>query len=450
MAELPTGTMTFLFTDVEGSTRLLDELGAEWYAEALAEHRSLLREAVARYGGVEVDTQGDAFFFVFADPAAALAAADEGQRALEATPVSVRMGVHTGQAMRAGHGYVGFDVHKGARVAAAGHGGQVVVSEPARLASRRELQPLGTHRLKDLGAPEPLWQLGNGDFPRLKSLNQTNLPVQPSPLIGRERELSEVGALLRDHRVVTLVGPGGSGKTRLALQLAAEAVDEFPHGVWWVPLQALHDAALVVPTVASTLGVKGELLDHLAGKRLLLLLDNMEQLVDAAAELAELLASASDLRLLATSREPIRIAGEVEYAVEPLAEDDAVALFRERATVGDPLDAVAAICRRLDHLPLAIELAAARTKLLPPEQLLGRLERRLPLLSGGRRDAPERQRTLRATIEWSYELLSDEEKQLFARLAVFAGSFDLDAAEQICDADVETLQSLLDKSLIRR
>jgi len=286
MAELPTGTVTFLFTDIEGSTRLLHELGPERYAQALAEHRRALREAFAAQGGVEVDTQGDAFFFAFEEASAALRAAEQGQRALSAGPIRVRIGVHTGEARLAGEGYVGMEVHKGARIAAAGHGGQVLVSEATRIASGRELRSLGPHRLKDLSAPEPLWQRGGGEFPPPASLNQSNLPIQRSPLVGRERELAEAGALLGKERIITLVGPGGSGKTRLALQLAAEALEDFPHGVWWVPLQALRDPELVLPTIASTLGAQRELAEHLAGKRILLLLDNLEQLVESAAALA--------------------------------------------------------------------------------------------------------------------------------------------------------------------
>jgi predicted ATPase/class 3 adenylate cyclase len=447
---LPSGAVSFLFTDIEGSTRLLSELGPQSYSKALARHRRLLREAFESHGGVEVDTQGDAFFFAFSDARAAVDAAEAGQAVLADGPIRVRMGVHTGEALATEGGYVGFEVHKGARVAAAGHGGQVVVSEATRVACGRELRPLGTHRLKDLTAPEPLWQIGEREFPPLKTLNQTNLPVQASPLIGREPELREAGALLRENRVVTLVGPGGSGKTRLGLQLAAEAVDDFPHGVWWVPLQALRDPTLLLPTIASTLGAQRELAEHLLGKRLLLVLDNMEQLVDAGGDLAELLSAADDVKMLVTSREPLHLAGERTYAVDPLPLRDAVALFVDRATHADPRSTVELICQRLDCLPLAVELAAARTTLLAPENLLVRLDQTLPLLTGGHRDAPERQRTLRDTIQWSYELLSDDEQQLFARLGVFAGSFELDAAQAVCDAGLDTLQSLVEKSLVRR
>ncbi|MEP7022117.1 MAG: adenylate/guanylate cyclase domain-containing protein, partial [Pseudonocardiales bacterium] len=397
--------MTFLFTDIDGSTRLLHELGAERYAEALAEHRRVLRKAFAHHGGVEVDTQGDAFFVAFPTASGALAAATDASAALVSGPIHVRIGVHTGEPLLTDEGYVGHDVHKAARIAATGHGGQVVVSDATRLAAGVDLRPLGAHRLKDFATPEQLWQAGDGRFPPLKSLNQTNLPVQPSPLVGRKRELEQGGRLLREHRLVTLVGAGGSGKTRLSLQLASEAVEAYPQGVWWVPLQGLRDPELVESTVASVLGAKAELIDHLAGKRLLLLLDNFEHLIGAAHVVAAILARTEHVHLLVTSREPLRIAGESVQTVEPLPNDDAVTLFLARAAQVEPLAAVEEICRRLDGLPLAIELAAARTALLAPDQLLARLDQRLSVLTGGRRDAPDRQRTLRATIEWSHDLL---------------------------------------------
>jgi len=456
MRELPTGTVTFLFTDIEGSTRLLHELG-DAYADALAEHRRLLREAFNGHRGVEVDTQGDAFFVAFARATDALAAAAEAQRALEPGPIRVRIGVHTGEPALTDEGYVGMDVHRAARIAAAGHGGQVLVSQSTReLTSDDGLRDLGEHRLKDLTSPERIFQLGEGDFPPLKSLNQTNLPVQPTSLIGRERELGEVLALIRGHRLVTLSGPGGSGKTRLALQAAAELAEEFRDGVWFVSLAALRDPKAVLPTIALTLGVSQSqtLEEHLEQKQSLLVLDNFEQLLEAAPQVSEALRQAPAVKLLVTSRAPLHLTGEREYPVPPLEDDDAVALFVERVRAAKPAfepdEHVGEICRRLDNLPLAVELAAARTNVLVPSQLLERLEQSLPLLSGGARDAPERQRTLRATIDWSYELLTDEEKQLFRRLAVFAGSFDLDAAEEVGEGDLDTLASLVDKSLLRQ
>ena len=363
--DLPTGTVTFLFTDIEGSTRLLAELGTH-YAGALAEHHRLIRAAVGRHGGVEFGTQGDALFIAFSDANDALDAAEDAQRALEAHETPVRMGVHTGQPLLTDEGYVGLDVHRAARICAAGHGGQVLVSEATRCAVARELHALGAHRLKDLGRPEALYQLGDREFPPLASLNQSTLPTQTTPFLGRDRELGEVLALLRREsvRVITLTGPGGTGKTRLAVQVAAEQVEHLPHGVWWVPLQALVDAAMVVPTIASALGVAGDVRDDLAGKRMLLLLDNVEHVLDAVPDLAELLEAAPGVTLLATSREPLGLAGEHVYAVPPFDEWVAVELFSERARAVipafEPDEFVVQICARLDGIPLAIELAAAR------------------------------------------------------------------------------------------
>jgi predicted ATPase/class 3 adenylate cyclase len=457
--DLPSGTVTFLFTDIEGSTRLLHDLGPEAYAEALAEHRRVLREAFSRHGGIEVDTQGDAFFVAFPTAPGALAAAEKARDALERGPMRVRIGIHTGTPHVAGEGYVGADVHRAARIAASGHGGQVLVSEPtAHLlepSRSRLLVDLGLHRLKDLSAPERIYQLGRGDFPRLKSLHQTNLPVPATPFLGRGREVSELSALVGrdDVRLVTLTGPGGTGKTRLALQSAAAVADDFPGGVWWVPLAPLRDAALVGDAAAQALGATGDLADHIGDTRLLLLLDNFEHVVAAAPDVARLLGRCPRLTVLVTSREPLRVEGEWEYAVDPLGESEAVALFAARARAAR-LDsaangAVREICARLDNLPLAIELAAARVKVLSPQALLERLERRLPVLAGGLRDAPERQRTLRATIEWSHDLLSPDEQILFRRLGAFGGGCTLEAAEAVAGADLDTVAALVDKSLVR-
>jgi predicted ATPase len=452
VAELPTGTVTFVFTDIEGSTRLLHELGAA-YAEALAEHRRVLRDAFARHGGVEVDTQGDAFFVAFAKASDALAAASEGQRGLAEGPIRVRIGLHTGEPQRTDEGYVGIDVHRAARIAAAGHGGQILVSQSTRdLVGAGDLHELGEYRLKDLSAPERIYQLGGGDFPPLKTLDQTNLPIAASPLIGRRRELKELEALLLDSaRCVTVTGAGGSGKTRLALQVAAELVGVFRDGVWFVPLAALSEPALVLPTVMQTIGVRH--VDELRTREALLLLDNLEHLLDAAPQLSELLEHSSRLKVLTTSRVPLHIAGEYEYGLEPLAEDDAIEFFLERARPAHPElaadDDVRAICERLDRLPLALELAAARLRLLDPGSLLVRLEQRLPLLTGGRRDAPERQRTLRSTIEWSFELLDPEARRAFVRLAVFVGGFSLEDAETVCGVDLDTMATLVDANLLK-
>ncbi len=449
MRDLPAGTVTFLFTDIEGSTRLLHEHG-EGYADLLAEHRRELRAIFARHHGVEVDTQGDAFFVAFGRADDAVAAAGDIQQV--DGPVRVRIGVHTGRPTVTDEGYVGIDVHRAARICAAAHGGQVVLSETTRDALGRDPgRDLGLHRLKDLGAPERLFQLGTETFPPLRSLNATNLPAQTGALVGRTVELADIARLIEDARVVTLTGAGGSGKTRLALQAAAESVEASAAGVFWVPLAAINDSALIEPTIGQAIGAPRGLAAHIDEKRMLLLLDNLEQLLPAAAApLAALIAACPNLRLLLTSRAPLRIEGEREYPVLPLPAVDAIELFRERAFSAEPEAAVREICRRLDGLPLAIELAAARTRLLPPDQLLARLERALPVLTGGRRDAPERQRTLRATIAWSYDLLSSDERTLFDRLGVFAGGFTLEAAEAVCDADIETIGSLLEQSLLRR
>jgi len=444
---LPHGTLTFVFTDVEGSTRLLHELGPEAYAAALAEHRRSVREAFAAENGVEVDTQGDAFFYAFREARAAAAAAAAANRALADGPIRIRMGLHTGAPHLTEEGYVGEDVHLGARIAAAGHGGQVLLSAASRAHLDRDVTDLGEHRLKDF--PEPVWifQLGTERFPPLKTIANTNLPRPASSFVGRERETGEVAALVRKHRFITLTGPGGSGKTRLAIEAAADVVGEFKAGVFWVGLAALRDPSLVTETIAQMLGANDGLIGHVAGRELLLLLDNLEQVVEASPELAGLVEACPNLHLLVTSRELLRVRGEVEYAVDPLAAPDAVTLFCERSSL-EPDETVAELCRHLDNLPLAVELAAARTSVLTPVQIKDRLGQRLDLLKGGR-DADIRQHTLRATIAWSHELLNDTEKQLFARLAVFAGGCTLDAALEACEADLDTLQSLVDKSLVR-
>jgi predicted ATPase/class 3 adenylate cyclase len=452
--DLPSGTVTFLFTDVAGSTKLLHEHGGA-YAGLLAAHRDVVRGALRRHSAVEVDTQGDAFFAAFARASDAVTAADEIRDGLGDGPVRVRIGIHTGEPLVTQEGYVGLDVHRAARIAAAAHGGQVVLSRTTRdlLGSDRQLRDLGEHRLKDLIEAERLFQLGKGEFPPLRTLDATNLPTAASPLLGREREVAELVELLGGRRLVTVTGPGGTGKTRLALQVAAGLVGTVSDGVFWVALGPLTDPALVRTEIAQAIGAPDDLRGFLRGRALVLLLDNFEHLLDAAPMVAELLATAPGLRVLATSRAPLRISGEVEYPLDPLDPPDAVALFVERArAVGrdiEPDATVEAVCKRLDSLPLAIELAAARLRLLAPAALLARLERALPLLTDGSRDAPERQRTLRATIEWSYDLLDDESRRLLARLAVFAGSFPVEAAESVCEAKVSELSALVDFSLLK-
>jgi predicted ATPase/class 3 adenylate cyclase len=484
MAELPSGTVTLLFTDIEGSTRLLRRVG-DAYADLLDEHRRLLAAAFEAHRGTIVDSEGDAFFVAFASARDAVAAAEAAQRALAGhqwpggEELRVRIGLHTGEPRLVDGRYVGLDVHHAARVMAAGHGGQVLLSESTRalLDEDVHLRDLGEHRLKDLSHPQRLYQLEvdglPAEFPPLKTLDNrpTNLPVQPNELIGRQRELEEAAALLTNGvRVLTLTGTGGTGKTRLAVQLAAEVIEAFPNGVFFVSLAPVRDWELVAPTIARTLGLREqpgetvlETLDgYLADKELLLVLDNFEQVLPAAPALSGLCAAAPGLKLLATSRTPLRLSGERTFPVPPLDLPESVRLFAERAHAAtlefdvteENEQAVAEICRRLDGLPLAIELAAPRIRSLPPAALLRRLDQRLKLLTGGAQDLDERQRTLRAAIEWSYELLPEAERQLFAQLGVFVNGSRLEAAEALCHSigvDVlDGLQSLVEKSLLRQ
>jgi predicted ATPase/class 3 adenylate cyclase len=457
MSRLPSGTITFLFTDIEGSTRLVRELG-ERYPALLAEHRRRLRAAFERHGGVEIGTHGDAFFVAFESAPDAVEAAGAGQAALGDGPVRVRMGLHSGEATEIEGSYAGINVHRAARICSAAHGGQVVLSEQTLGLAEVDgpVRDLGRHRLKDLAQAERLYQLGGADFPPLRSLNATNLPVQPTQLIGRTGEVARAIELLRseDVRLLTLTGAGGSGKTRLALQVAAELVDDFADGVLWVPLSALSDPAFVLPTIGRTLGATNAVAEHVDEKHMLLLLDNFEHVLAAAPDLSDLLASCQNLHLLVTSRAVLRIAAEREFEVPPLPERDAVSMFVERARAIRPDVApdehIAGICRRLDGLPLAIELAAPRVRVLSTEQLAARLEQRLPILAAGGRDAPARQRTLRATIDWSHDLLGREQQRRFARLAVFAGTFTVEAAETVCDVSLSALSDLIEHSLLRR
>ena len=451
-ADLPTGTVTLVFTDIEGSTKLLHQVGPEAYSDALAEHRRLLRETYARHSGVEVDTQGDAFFYAFPEAGEAVAAAEAGREALRPGPIQVRVGIHTGRPHLGPESYVGEDVHLGARIGAAGHGGQVLLSDATRRSAHLEegVIDLGEHRLKDFERPIRIFQLGSERFPPLKTISNTNLPRPASSFVGREREVAEVVALLKDGaRLVTLTGPGGSGKTRLSIEAAAELVGDHKAGTFWVELALIRDPALVSAEIAKTLGASDGLADNVGEREMLLVLDNLEQVIDAAPELADLVETCPNLRVLVTSRERMRVRGEVEYPVAPLAEPDAVDLFLARAGLTEADDAVHRLCRALDEMPLAIELAAARAKVLTPAQILERLSQRLDLFTGGR-DADPRQRTLRSTIEWSHDLLDPAEQRLFARLAVFAGGATLETAERVADAELDTIQSLVERSLVRR
>jgi len=505
MKNLPTGTVTFLFTDIEGSTALLQRLGDQRYAEVLEEHRRLLRDAFAAGHGQEIDTQGDAFLVAFARARDALASAVAAQRALTKHPwpdgasLRVRMGLHTGEPVSSTGDYVGLDVHRAARICAAGHGGQILLSDAVSgltgrdLPSGVSLRDLGTYRLKDLRDPEHLFQVLHAglpsDFPSLKSLDvrPNNLPVQLTSFIGRVREIAEIKRLLGDARLVTLTGSGGAGKTRLALQVAADVLVDYPDGVWLAELAPIADPTLVSKTVASALNVPEQpgrkiadtLVDALRHKTLLLALDNCEHLVSACRDLAvALLRSCPHVRILVTSREGLGVAGETLWRVPSLSvpEDvrhlpppeelvlyDAVRLFADRAAATAPgfrvtsrnASAITHLCQQLDGIPLAIELAAARAKVLSVEQIAARLDDRFHLLTGGSRTVLPRHQTLGAAIDWSYNLLSEKERVLLRRLSVFAGGWTLEAAEAVCAGGVvevasilDVLTSLVDKSLV--
>src|SRR5947207_11400797 len=446
----PSGTVTFVFTDVEGSTALLDDLGAEAYREVLADHRRTVRDAFAAHSGYEVDDAGDGLFYAFASASGAVSAVEQAMASLADGPVRIRVGVHTGEPLLDSPKYIGADVHKAARIMSAAHGGQVLLSGATHELVAADLLDLGKHRLKDFAEPVTLFQLGAGRFPPLRTISNTNLPVPLSSFVGREREVARVLSLVREEgaRLVTLAGPGGTGKTRLALEASGELVSEFGAGVFWVSLAPVRDPALVVDMIAQTLGARQELAKHIGEKQILLVLDNLEHVIESAVELAAVLQACPNLRILVTSRERLRVDGEVVYEVPPLAESESAELFYARAGI-EADESVAELCGRLDNLPLALELAAARVSVLTPAQILERISQRLDLFRAGR-DADPRQQTLRTTIAWSYDLLAEDEKRLFARLAVFRGGCTLEIAEQVADADVAGLQSLIDKSLLRR
>jgi predicted ATPase/class 3 adenylate cyclase len=500
---LPTGTLTFLFTDIEGSTRLVQALQSR-FNEVLNEHHRLLREVFREHAGVEVSTEGDAFFVVFTSPVAAVEAVVAAQRALdghvwgEGIHVRVRMGLHTGEAALFGDDYGGIDVHRTARIASAAHGGQMLLSDATRalvepsLPSGVRVRDLGDHRLKDLARPEHLFQLCadglRSEFPPPRSLESrpNNLPVSPTPFVSRHRELQEIRELLRAGRLLSLTGPGGTGKTRLALQTASDALFDFKDGVFVVFLAPVTEAELVASTIAETLGVREQglrptaesLLQHLADREMLLVLDNFEQLLSAAGFVSEMLAAAPELKVLVTTRAALRISGEQEYPVpamtladparlpslDVLRQYEAVELFLQRSRAVKPdfeftednAAAIAEICWRLDGLPLAIELAAARVRLFSPKEMLRRLDSALALLTGGARDLPARQRTLRDAIGWSYDLLDEPLRAFFRRVAAFSGGWTFEAADAAANPGSElgvdtldALDALTDHSLVR-
>ena len=504
---LPRGTLTFVFTDIEGSTKLLNALGTDRYHEVLEAHTEALRRAFAK--GHEVRIEGDALFVVFATARDAIEATASAQRTLGTTTfphgavVRVRMGMHTGEGTpaseKAGADYVGIDVHRAARIAAVAHGGQVLLSGATRMLAGSDLpsgvalRDLGDHQLKDLAQPERIFQLVidgcPSEFPALRSLDRipNNLPTQLTTFIGREKEIRQGLALLDRTRLLTLTGPGGTGKTRLSLQLAAEAAAGFPDGAFWVQLAPISDPELVPSTIAHALGVQvsgselplDRVTEHVRAKKLLLVLDNFEQILPAATTVSSLLADAPQLKVLTSSRAPLRISGEQEFPIPPLelpdperlpslevlAQSDAVRLFIERARAVRPdfmvtaenASAVAEICFRLDGLPLALELAAARVKMLNPQAMLPRLKQGLDLLASSAPDRTDRQRTLRGAIAWSYDLLDEGMRRLFARCAGFVGGARIEQLEAVCGPASEIgrdvldgLSELVDQSLMRQ
>ena len=500
MSPLPTGTVTFFFSDIEGSTKLIQELGPD-YPAALLAHHTIQRQALAENGGNELRTEGDSFFIVFGSALHACAGAAAVQKKLaehswpKGATVRVRIGLHTGEAALVGTEYLGLEVHRAARIASAAHGGQVLLSETTRSLVEDALPPelsvkdLGVHRLKDLARAERLFQLCiDGlphEFPALRTIESTpnNLPTQLTSFIGRDDQVREVKDLLKRSRLLTLTGPGGTGKTRLSLQIAVELLDRFPDGVFFVPLAAVHDPDLVPSAIAQALAIQttgnrrpiDALVEYLHDKQTLLVLDNFEQLLPAAPVTATLLEGSPNLRVLVSSRSVLRVYGEQEFPVPPLGLPDhkgvanlltlsqfeAVRLFIERAVAAKPdfqatndnAPAIAGICERVDGLPLAIELAAARIKLFSPQALLARLEKSLSALGTGARDAPSRQQTLRSAIQWSYDLLDYSGRRLFERFSVFSRGAALEQAEAVCGDDIDVLDGLdqlADQSLVRR
>ena len=491
-----------MFTDIEGSTRLLQELG-EGYRAVQELHTEIIRRALETEGGREVRTEGDAFFIAFSTPIQGFRTAVSAQRALaeaawpHGRQLRVRMGLHTGEGALAGGDYIGIDVNRAARIAAAGHGGQILVSDATRalvediLPEGVSLRSLGRHILKDFDEPRPLYDVVviglPDDFPPIRTLGgrrRANLPSPLTSFVGREQELAELTDLLTRERLVTLVGPGGAGKTRLSLRIAAEMTDQVGDGVFFADLSAVTDPARVPSTIAKSLSVHEDhhqdpidtLLEAVSDLDALLILDNFEQVLDAGVVVAQLLDRAPSLRVLVTSRAALQLAGEHQYLLGPLplpdpdlrgltelAACESMVLFAARAgsvardfrlTDANSAD-VAEIVRRLDGLPLAIELAASRINVLDPRVLRERLDSGLGLLVGGPRDRPERQRTLRGTIQWSYELLEPDERTMFARLACFRGGWTLTSAEAVCDPGLgigvlDGLGSLADRSLIHR
>ena len=483
---LPTGRVTFLFTDIEGSTRLSQLLG-ERFAAVIDRHHEIMRSAFAMCGGVVISTEGDSFFAVFVDVGDALIGTVAAQRALatetwpDGVSIRVRMGLHTGDGRLGGDNYAGIDVIRASRISNAAHGGQVLLSRASAndaadsLPRGVRLQDLGEILLKDIPAPEPVLQLVidglESGFPPLRAERPGWLPEPLTSFLGRESELAAIARHLDEHRLVTLTGPGGTGKTRLSIEAARSLQPGFPGGTWFVPVEAIEDHRLVMPEIADRLGVSSDdgrsissaLAEHVGAKRTLLVLDNLEQVVSVGPELHELLSGATGLHVLASSREALRISGEQEYPVPVLDIELGVRLFVDRArnvrpdlrTNPEMEEDIRAIVARLDALPLAIELAAARVRMFQPDKLRQRLESGLGELGAGNQELPQRQRTIRGAVEWSYRLLDERDRRVFERLAVFRGGAELESAEAVIGATgvdqgdvLDAVASLADKSLL--
>jgi predicted ATPase/class 3 adenylate cyclase len=473
---LPSGVVSLLFTDIEGSTRLLQQLGHQ-YSGALTEHRRIMRDAFRRHRGVEVDTQGDSFLVAFTRASDALAAASAAQEALASGPVNVRMAIHTGEPARTDEGYAGIDLHRGARIAAAGHGGQVLLSESTRTLIDAPVRDLGQHRLRDLSAPERIYQLEieglRSDFPPLRTLESagSNLPAAVTSFVGRDEQLRAIDEFFdgATDRLITLVGPGGAGKTRLALEAARRRTGRYQHGVFHVPLVAVSDPDMIPLTIAETIGLTidtmwgpdrsrdEQLVSYLAERSLLLLLDNFEHLRDGASIVKQIDEGAPNVHVLVTSRERLGLQAERVLEVPGLT-DAGERLFVERARqidadfdiAGPAKVHVTRICSLLEFMPLGIELAAAMATLIPAAELANELEKSLDILTAAHRDVPERHRSLRAVFDGSWSLMSDPERTGFRCLSVFRGSFSRAAAGSIADIDLPLLAALVDKSLVKR
>jgi predicted ATPase/class 3 adenylate cyclase len=503
-AALPAGTVTMVFTDIEGSTALLQSLG-DRYPEVLADHNRLIRETFARHDAFERGSAGDGLYFVFASAREAVQAAIDAQLALAGHPwpdgaaVRDRMGIHTGEPRNATEGYVGLDVHRAARICSAGHGGQILISQTTRDLIAEDFRPplgivdLGAHRLRSLDGPaQRLYQVTGpglaGDFPppRTGDAPRNNIRLEVTSFVGRDREIAQATRMLDQSSLLTLTGSGGVGKTRIGMRLARTLLDQFEDGTWIVECGNLSDPSFLLPSVVSAIGLSdpagrsllSTIIDQLKGKRLLLVLDDCDPVLTAAAELAEgLVRVCSTVRIVVTSREALGVPGEAILPIASLATPasgstiaaselgsiDACRLFVERAQAVQPgfeltdqnARSVAQLCRRLDGIPLAIELAAARVRALPVEQIASRLDDRFRLLTGGSRTSVARHQTLRATIDWSYDLLTEPERAVLRRLSVFAGGASLEAAESVCAGDpvdamdiLDLLGRLVEKSLV--